>query len=61
MCTADILAVDINFLNDTIVKLSKAERGTVFVVDDITQELYFMTDRLSGGTQAGRISIAPPS
>jgi len=55
----DASQISIGFLSDKVVELSKAQRGTIFIVDG--EELYFMVDTPSGGKEEIRIPLSSNS
>ena len=52
---ADTGNINLGFLSDKVVKLSKAARGTIFVLDKIAEELFFVID-----TPAGKKELRMP-
>ena len=53
--SVDASEINLGFLSDRVVALSKAARGTIFVIDDVTHELYFMIN-----TPGGKLEIRMP-
>ena len=56
----DMGAITLGFLSDRVVQLTKSQRGTIFVIDDLTQELYFMIDTPQGKKEI-RMPLTPKS
>ena len=42
----------LGFLSDRVKEILKAQRATIFVIDDVTQEMFFIIDTPSGKTEA---------
>ena len=53
--SVDASEINLGFLSDRVVQLSKAQRGTIFVIDDVTRELFFVID-----TPAGKVEMRMP-
>ena len=45
-------------LVEVVVELSQAARGTIFVVDEIAQELYFIIDTPTGEKKQAGVAMA---
>jgi len=48
IASVDVNEIQLSFLSDRAVGVARAQRGTIFVVDEKTHELYFMVDTDDG-------------
>jgi len=61
MARMDLRTITLGLLSDRLVQLSGAARGTVFCVDEVKEELFFIVDTAAGTKREIRIPLTPKS
>jgi len=61
MARMDLRTITLGLLSDRLVILSGAARGTVFCVDEVKEELFFIVDTAAGTKREIRIPLTPKS
>jgi len=57
----DVEKINLDFLTVAVVELSRAQRGSIYLVDEVSNQLIFMIDTPSGGKKETRIPLVPAS